>query len=67
MIVDEAERIPCPPDFIAAAALVHLPGRRLRAAGSNPLWGRHLRLPALLSARLCQLARGRWWTRYKAS
>lgn len=38
--------------------LVPLPGGRLRTAGSNPLCRRHLRLPALLSARLRQRARG---------
>jgi hypothetical protein len=38
--------------------MVRLPGCRLRTAGSNPLRQQHLRLSALLSARLRQRARG---------
>jgi len=46
--------------------LVHLPGRRLWAARGDPLRRRHLRLSALLSARLCQFTRGRGRPRNKA-
>jgi hypothetical protein len=49
------------------ACLVHLSNGRLWAARGDPLWRRHLRLSALLSARLRQLARGCRWTCYKAS
>jgi hypothetical protein len=48
------------------ARLIHLPGRRLRAARDDPLRRRHLRLSAPQSARLREFTRGRWRPRNKA-
>ena len=44
--------------FGRLASRVHLSGRRLRSAGSDPLRRPHLRLSALPSARLRQFTRG---------